>query len=129
VYDVESTAKIENVVSNGNYYGFYIEEPLVQGYLLDHDTANRNSDDGFYIGQELDDPIALYQATLTHNTADNNGYYGFQAELPTKGKKNHAHGNPMRRCSRHGGNSLTHQLRFSRDIAYSRSPTALSASP
>ncbi len=96
VYDYYSKAKIKNVKSNGGYYGFYIEEPLVQGYTIKDSTANGNSSDGFYIYENY--PTALYQATLTDNRANNNGEYGFYADVTAKGSRNRATGNGTANC-------------------------------
>jgi hypothetical protein len=97
LYDDESTGKIVNVSSNGTGgYGFYVEQPLAQGYLIKDSTANGNASDGFYIYENY--PTALYQATLVDNKANNNGGNGFYADVLTKGSGNRATGNSSDNC-------------------------------
>jgi parallel beta-helix repeat protein len=100
VDDNQSLGTLDHVTANANGgWGVYVDHPATSGgkyYTIENSTANTNFQSGFQIADNF--PTYLYQAIVLDNTANDNGQYGFFADLKTKGKGNHATGNGTANC-------------------------------
>ena len=100
VDDNESLGTLNHVTANANGgWGVYVDHPAWIGanyYTIENSTANHNFQTGFQIAENY--PTYLYQAIVLDNTANDNGQYGFYADVKTKGKGNHATGNGSANC-------------------------------
>ena len=100
VDDYESLDTLDQVTANANGgFGVSVGRPARVGsnyYTIEHSTANHNFQSGFEIAGNW--PTYLYQAIVLDNTANDNGHYGFYADVRTKGKGNHASGNGIANC-------------------------------
>ena len=98
--DNGSLGTLDHVHANANGgLGVVVDHPGRSGasyYTIENSTASHNFQTGFYISENV--PTYLYQAIVLDNTADDNGDYGFFADLKTKGKGNHATGNKTANC-------------------------------
>ncbi|UJA21269.1 hypothetical protein HJD18_14320 [Thermoleophilia bacterium SCSIO 60948] len=95
LYDYNTVGTVDNLRANGAYYGAYVGGET-GGYRILDSKFNNAGYAGAYVSNST--PLYRYRYTLTKNTANNAGTYGFYAGYDTRGAGNRATGAGTQDC-------------------------------